>query len=236
VYNDHLKRAEVITNSTKGPVWRAQNYAFDRTVTLNNIGGYLMGFPGQWYDSESKLWYNWNRYYDASTGRYVQSDPIGLAGGSNTYSYVGGNPVSFVDPMGLESATVALSSAESLTRAGFTPMDYAFFTVSGFGMTYGAAIDRWGNKYISPPGAGAYKSSSGAKNYLPSVSFGLGVLADDCGSESNREEAVQNHLSGLAYQGMLGGVGGAYAPSNGSWSIVLGVGTGVSGAVMLGPY
>lgn len=165
----------------------------------------------------------------------MQRDPIGLAGGANRYIYVGGNPLSFVDPMGLESATVALSSAESLTRAGFTPMDYAFFTVSGLGMMYEAAIDRWGNKYVSPPGAGAYKSSFGAKNYLPSVSFGLGMLADDCVSESDRE-AVQNHLSGLAYQGMLGGVGGAYAPSNGSWSIVVGVGTGASGGVMLGPY
>jgi len=114
VYNDHLMRAEVITNSTKGPVWRAQNDAFDRTVTLNNIGGYQMGFPGQWYDSESKLWYNWNRYYDASTGRYVQSDPIGLEGGSNTYSYVGGNPILFVDPMGLDTVALGVQFSSSV--------------------------------------------------------------------------------------------------------------------------
>jgi RHS repeat-associated protein len=109
VHSDHLNTPRAITDE-KGIVrWRwafAGNAFGDQPADGDPQRGgkvfeYNLRFPGQYFDAESGLHYNYFRDYDPSTGRYVQSDPIGLKGGSNTYSYVAGSPLRFVDPKGL---------------------------------------------------------------------------------------------------------------------------------------
>ncbi len=68
-----------------------------QTLTVN------LRFPGQYYDSETGLNYNYFRDYEPGTGRYVESDPVGLGGGINTYAYVNGAPLELIDPLGLDS-------------------------------------------------------------------------------------------------------------------------------------
>jgi RHS repeat-associated protein len=100
-HNDHLGTPQVFTDQNQNVVWQADYQPFGEVSESVNIFANNLRFAGQYFDEESNLHYNYFRDYDPGTGRYVQSDPIGLRGGLNTYGYVGGNPLKFVDPLGL---------------------------------------------------------------------------------------------------------------------------------------
>jgi RHS repeat-associated protein len=107
IHTDHLSTPRLATNPQGQVVWRWEGTAFGETYPNEDVDGdgrpttINLRFPGQYFDAESGLHYNWNRYYDPKVGRYVSSDPIGLKGGLNTYAYVGNNPLQWIDPLGL---------------------------------------------------------------------------------------------------------------------------------------
>jgi RHS repeat-associated protein len=110
VYADHLNTPRVITDGSNKVVWRWDSDPFGADAANEDPDGdgtkftYNLRFPGQYYDKETGLHYNYFRDYEPGTGRYVQADPIGLDGGINLYGYVLGNPLTWVDPKGLANS------------------------------------------------------------------------------------------------------------------------------------
>jgi RHS repeat-associated protein len=106
LHTDHLNTPRLATDDTQTVLWSWEGEAFGATTPNEDPDGdhlrliLALRFPGQYADTESGLYYNWNRYYDPGTGRYVTSDPIGIFGGLNTYVYVGSNATRWTDPLG----------------------------------------------------------------------------------------------------------------------------------------
>ena len=153
LHTDHLNTPRQATDATKTVVWIWNSDAFgkqkpnpdpDLDTTKVRIN---LRFPGQYYDKESKLFYNWNRYYSPKLGRYITSDPIGLEGGLNTYGYVDANPLKWIDPFGLTDPNIKLASdlikilEKPYARAGPVAsagiLGYMGGTLINYGITYG---------------------------------------------------------------------------------------------------
>ena len=107
-YADQIDTVRALARNSDNKLrWKWDNADPFGTAPPNNnpqaLGAftYHPRFPGQVYDSETNLHYNLNRDYDPRLGRYIQSDPIGLNAGLNTYAYVNGQPLSLIDSLGL---------------------------------------------------------------------------------------------------------------------------------------
>ncbi|HHJ20188.1 MAG TPA: hypothetical protein ENJ84_10275, partial [Gammaproteobacteria bacterium] len=114
VHNDQLGTPQVLTDETGAVVWKATYDPFGKATVDEdpdgdgNIVVLNVRFSGQYFDKETGLHQNGFRTYDPETGRYLTSDPIGLGGGLNTYSYVFSNPLRWTDPQGLFVPVIAL--------------------------------------------------------------------------------------------------------------------------------
>lgn len=104
--NDHMGRPLMVTDEERNVVWEAEPLPFGETrvregATVENN----LRFPGQYFDQETGLHYNYHRYYDPNIGRYLRPDPIGLKGGNGIYCYALNNPLNWSDPYGMWTFT-----------------------------------------------------------------------------------------------------------------------------------
>jgi RHS repeat-associated protein len=103
-----------------------------------------MRFPGQYFDAETGLHYNYHRFYDPTTGRYMTPDPIGLEGGINLYTYAENDPIDYFDPWGLDPTLVS----------GFSYLPPNFKRILSAGGGIGGGMLR------APMGGGTHGTSS----------------------------------------------------------------------------
>lgn len=105
-HNNQLGAPEVVTDSDQNIVWKATYDPYGKAEIIESQIEQNIRLPGHYYDAETGNHYNLFRDYSPSTGRYIQSDPIGLSGGLATYLYARGNPIVFSDPSGLSALTI----------------------------------------------------------------------------------------------------------------------------------
>ena len=106
LHADQLNTPRAASDAAGYVLWRWEGEAFGASAPAAESSIEVnLRFPGQYYDAETGLHYNYFRYYEPETGRYVTSDPIGLDGGLNTYAYVANSPLLRVDPEGLHYYT-----------------------------------------------------------------------------------------------------------------------------------
>jgi RHS repeat-associated protein len=164
-YADQIDTVRVITRQDHTIVWRWDAAeAFGATAPEQNPSGvgsftFNQRFPGQVFDQETGLFQNWNREYNSRWGRYAQSDPIGLAGGINTFAYVGSDPLDGTDVEGLRRDTgpvIEIWFGPDLVEPTFArpwaQRDYAF---GGASSSSSRASGGGGLRFCPPIGAKA---------------------------------------------------------------------------------
>jgi RHS repeat-associated protein len=142
--NDHLAMPQMMVDNQGQVVWQADYDPFGAaSVDAGSTAVNQHRFPGQYEDVETQLHYNYHRYYDPRSGRYLTPDPIGINGGINLFAYVKNNPVVLKDVLGLDCDIEFCVLAPAFmpdwwpTMGG--PYDHAYLKVGNYG-AYGFTL------------------------------------------------------------------------------------------------
>jgi RHS repeat-associated protein len=178
---DQLGTARAVADANGNTLWLLPYQGNSWTEQSPTSNGYIynLGFSGQYFDAESKLYYNDNRYYCSGCGRYLQPDPTGLAGGINPYVYVANGPLGVADPYGL--------SFDSWMNQNFPKGDV--FRVTG--------------SAIAADTAYAVAVATGNQHLKESA---LAGMEQDISGQNGGEAAVYLMLSGRGGEGETGGL------------------------------
>ncbi|MDX1455620.1 MAG: RHS repeat-associated core domain-containing protein [Gammaproteobacteria bacterium] len=150
IHVDHLNTPQIVTDANQQVAWQGDYSPFgDVDVTENSNIELNLRFPGQYFDAETGLNYNYFRSYNPAMGRYTQSDPIGLADGPNTYIYGYSNAISNSDVLGLWVSRCARElggpSARATTQNWINPFRHDYLNISGDFLGFGPKEDTAGN-------------------------------------------------------------------------------------------
>jgi len=142
-HNNYLGTPLLMTDDSGTVVWEAEYRPFgEAAVNTNSTMVNNFRFSGQYYDSETGLHYNYRRYYDPRTGRYLTPDPIGVFGGVNLFLYTDNNPINAIDSLGLIRWTTIGKGAVStfLGVVGIAGGAAMAGTPTGLGQVLGATV------------------------------------------------------------------------------------------------
>ncbi len=238
---DHLGSPRVVIDPVANTAiwkWDIKGEAFGASAPEQDPDGsgrafnLDMRFPGQRYDQYTGLNFNYFRDYEPGSGRYVESDPVGLNGGISTYAYAGSNSIFRIDPSGLDDTALILYGAGVIDRMperkGRLP-DYVKVSVNFYVGQVSFSRARNGHTYIAGGFIRGYPHSLSA-----GISASAGWLNQTCKPSSeklDRFNTGQGMSVATAYADIGGGL--AWSPGEGSATEV-GVGWGVSATGGLG--
>ena len=249
VYTDQLDTPRLVTDEQNNPMWRNLPTTEPFGVTPpeedpNNTGTNFklnLRFPGQYFDPETNLFYGGARYYDPLSGRFIQFDPIGLAGGINGYAYVKNNPLSYIDPTGLYClspyAIGAISGAAGGAVAGALAGGIAGSAAGGVGAVPGAIAGLFGGGALGAASGAIIAGSSAQGAYagaLGSGKTGSGIIGGAVSGIASYGFGQGGGLNPAAAGGLGGGLGGLFEAALGGAALGSGAAIGAIGGLVGG--